>query len=108
MAKSRVLYSEHRPYTVADSLDELVGPTTGRVELPSRLGWSEQGTYNLDEPRELNLMYEVVLREAMDVQDLRRYLDGPMLRAVWRRLFLPQRVRDLWERRFPELADTFS
>lgn len=105
MAKSRVLYSEQRPYTVADNLDELVGPTTGRVELPSRLDWSEQGTYDLDEPRELNLMYERVLREAMDVQDLRRYLDGSMLRTVWRRLFLPQRVRDLWERRFPELAD---
>lgn len=108
MAKSRVLYSEQRPYTVADSLGELVGPTTGLVELPSRLDWSEQGTYDLDEPRELNLMYEVVLREAMDVQDLRRYLDGPMLRTVWRRLFLPQRVRDLWERRFPELADAPS
>lgn len=105
MAKSRALYSEHRPYVVADSLDELVGPTTGLVELPLRLDWSEQGTYNLAEPRELNLMYEVVLREAMDIQDLRRYLNGPMLRAVWRQLFLPRRVRDLWEERFPELAD---
>jgi len=93
---------------VADSLNELVGPTTGLVELPSRLDWSEQGTYDLDEPRELNLMYERVLREAMDVQDLRRYLDGPMLRTVWRRLFLPQRVGDLWEQRFPELADASS
>lgn len=53
-----------------------------RVELPTRLDWSEQGTYDLDEPRELNLMYERVLCEAMDVQDLRRYLDGPMLRTV--------------------------
>ena len=105
MAKERVLYSERRPYVAADSLDELVGPTTGLVELPLRLDWSEQGTYNLDEPRELNLMYEVVLREAMDVQDLRRYLNGPVLREMWCRLFLPQRVRDLWERRFPELAD---
>ncbi|WP_051399636.1 hypothetical protein [Haloechinothrix halophila] len=105
MAEERVLYSERRPYVVADSLDELVGPTVGLVELPLRLDWSEQGTYNLDEPRELNLMYERVLREAMDVQDLRRYLNGPMLRAVWRQLFLPQRVRDLWEQGFPELAD---
>ncbi|GAA5127626.1 hypothetical protein [Haloechinothrix salitolerans] len=105
MAEKRVLYSEQRPYLVADSLDELVGPTVGLVELPLRLDWSEQGTYNLDEPCELNLMYEVVLSEAMDVQDLRRYLNGPMLPVVWRRLFLPQRVRELWEVRFPELAD---
>lgn len=105
MAKERVLYGEHRPYVAVDGLAELVGPTRGRVELPLRLDWSEQGTYNLDEPRELNLMYEVVLREAMDIRDLRRYLNGPILREVWRELFLPQRVRDLWERRVPELAD---
>lgn len=105
MAKSRVLYSERRPYVVVDSLDELVGPTSGLVELPLRLDWSEQGTYNLDDPRELGVMYERVLREAMDAQDLRRYVNGPVLCTVWRRLFLPQRVRDLWERRFPELAD---
>lgn len=106
MEKRRVLYSEQRPYVVADSLDHLVGPTDGLVELPLRLDWSEQGTYNLDDPRELGVMYERVLREAMDPKDLRRYLNGPMLRAVWQKLFLPQRVRDLWEQRFPDLAAT--
>lgn len=101
----RVLYSEQRPYVVADSLELLLGPTDGVVELPMRLDWSEQRSYDLADARQLNLMYERVLREATHVEDLRRYLNGPKLRAVWRRLFLPQRVRSLWEDRFPELAN---
>ncbi len=104
MAERRVLYADHRPYVVADTLEELTGPVTGVVELPLRLDWSEQGRYDLDDVRELSVMYERVLREAMNADDLRRHLNGAMLRTVWHRLFLPRRVRELWERRFPELA----
>ncbi|MQA24455.1 MAG: hypothetical protein GEU94_03060 [Micromonosporaceae bacterium] len=104
MGKPRILYADRRPYVVADSLDELTGPVRGVVELPLRLDWSEQGRYRLDDVRELSVMYERVLREAMDVDDLRRFVNGAMLRNVWRRLFLPRRVRDLWEQRFPQLT----
>jgi hypothetical protein len=99
----RMLYEDGRPYTVPDSLEELTGPTSGVVELPLRLDWSEQGTYHLSDPRQRNLMYEVVIREAMRVEDLRTYLHGPTLRKVWRRLWLPRKVRTLWESRFPTL-----
>jgi hypothetical protein len=100
----RILYSEQRPYLATETLDELVGPTDGIIDLPQRLDWSEQGRYNLDDLRELCLMYERVLRESMNVADLRNYLNGAMLRQVWSRLFLPRRVRDLWEGRFPALT----
>jgi hypothetical protein len=53
-----VLYEDGRPYTVPDSLEELTGPTSGVVELPQRLDWSEQGRYDLSDPRQRNLMYE--------------------------------------------------
>jgi hypothetical protein len=105
MTERRVLYADRRPYVVADSLEELTGPTTGEVELPLRLDWSEQRRYNLDHVRELSLMYERVLNEAMKVQDLRRYVHGPTLRAVWSRMFLPPRLRAAWEGWFPELAN---
>lgn len=98
-----MLYEDGRPYTVPDSLEELTGPTTGVVELPLRLDWSEQGRYDLSDQRQLNLMYERVIRESMRVEDLRAYLDGAMLRRVWRRLWLPRKVRSLWESRFPSL-----
>lgn len=103
MAEERRLYADNRPYTVPDTLDELTGPTGGRVTLPQRLDWSEQGTYDLDDPAELGLMYEVVIRESLDVADLRRFLNGPTLRRVWPRLYLPRQVHRLWEDRFPEL-----
>lgn len=103
MDRSRVLYADRRPYVVAETLGELTGPTSGVVELPSHLDWSEQGRYNLDDLRELSVMYERVLREAENAEDLRRYVNAAMLRRVWHRMFLPRRVRDLWERRFPDL-----
>ena len=100
MPQPRILYEDGRPYTVPETLEELTGPTSGVVELPLRLDWSEQGRYDLSDIRELSLMYEVVLREAMRVEDLRAYLDGSTLQRVWRRLYLPRKVRDLWEDRF--------
>jgi hypothetical protein len=104
MAQPRILYEDGRPYTVPDSLEELTGPTAGVVELPLRLDWSEQGRYDLSDPPQRNLMYEVVIRESMRVEDLRAYLDGRTLRRVWRQLWLPRKVRELWESRFPDLA----
>jgi hypothetical protein len=104
MTQPRVLYEDGRPYTVPDSLEELTGPTTGVVELPLRLDWSEQGRYDLSDERQRNLMYEVVIRESMRAEDLRTYLHGPTLRQVWHQLWLPRKVRVLWESRFRSLA----
>jgi hypothetical protein len=104
MAHSRILYEDGRPYAVPETLEELTGPTSGVVELPTRLDWSEQGRYDLSDPRQRNLMYEVVIRESMRVDDLRAFIHGPTLARVWRRLWLPRKVRSLWESRFPNLA----
>jgi ABC-type molybdate transport system ATPase subunit len=49
-------------------------------------------------------MYERVIREATRPDDLRAYLNGEVLRDVWRSLYLPVRVRRLWEVRFPDLG----
>jgi hypothetical protein len=103
MAQPRMLYEDGRPYTVPESLEELTGPTAGVVELPLRLDWSEQGRYDLSDPRQRNLMYEVVIRESMQVEDLRAFIHGPTLARVWRRLWLPRKVRSLWESRIPSL-----
>ncbi|MFE3452283.1 hypothetical protein ACFXJ8_25510 [Nonomuraea sp. NPDC059194] len=103
MSERRLSYGDRRPYLVPATLAELTGPTSGVVELPNRLDWSEQRRYNLDDPAELGLMYERVVRESLQVGDLRRYLDGPTLLRVWSRLVLPRRVRALWEERFPSL-----
>jgi len=99
----RPSYEQRRPWTVPETLDELTGPTSGVVELPGHLDWSEQRRYDLADPAQLGLMYERVIREAMTADDLRRYLNGRTLAAVWSQIFLPRTVRALWEGRFPAL-----
>ena len=49
-------------------------------------------------------MYERVIREATQVDDLRSYLNEAVLHQVWRHLFLSARVRQSWEERFPDLG----
>ena len=51
-------------------------------------------------------MYERVIREATRIDDLRTYVNGTVLREAWRQLFLPARVRQIWEERFPVLRPT--
>jgi hypothetical protein len=68
-------------------LGELAGPVTGAIQLPLRLDWSERAVFHLDDPAERNVMYERVIREATQADDLRSYLNETVLRQVWRLLF---------------------
>jgi hypothetical protein len=49
-----------------------------------------------------------VIREAMTVEDLGRYLNAALLQRAWRHLYLPLRLRQEWERRFPRLAQAVA
>lgn len=97
-------YSSTRPYAVVDSLSELTGPQHGVVELPLRMDWSQQRRYNLDRDGDQRLFYETVLNEALHPDDLRELLNSELLARLWSQLWLPRRVRDLWETRFPPLV----
>ena len=97
-------YGDRKPYVVADDLHDLRGPTEGTVTLPHHLDWSGRAAYDLDRPARRATMYRVVLNEATSVEDLRTWLDRQALIEVWPLLWLPPRLRELWEARFPELA----
>ncbi|MEV0134922.1 hypothetical protein AB0H83_41530 [Dactylosporangium sp. NPDC050688] len=99
-----VPYGDRKPYVVADSLAELHGPTSGTVVLPHHLDWSGNAEYVLDRPARLASMYRAVLVEAGAKDDLRNWLDGALLVALWPSLWLPPKLRGLWEDRFPELS----
>ncbi|RIV41582.1 hypothetical protein [Micromonospora radicis] len=88
-----------RPAVVARTLTELRGPTRGVVELPVRLMWSSDRAFDLADPDQLLWMYENVLRETTNPDDLRQLVNGRTLRRVWRRLNLPRGVRGAWESR---------
>jgi hypothetical protein len=94
----------HRPVLVAGTLQELAGPATGQVELPLRLWWNPQRTFDLDDEDARRWMYENVLREAVRIDELRQYLHGPTLIEVWPDLNLPRGVRAAWEARHRILA----
>jgi hypothetical protein len=97
-------FGDLKPYVVADDLGDLHGPTRGTVTLPHHLDWSGRADYDLDRPARLASMYKVVLNEASSVEDLQDWLDREALIEVWPTLWLPSRLRGLWETRFPDLA----
>jgi hypothetical protein len=96
-------YADIRPYTVPESLSELTGPTSGVVDLPTSLDWSQQRRYDLGIDKDRRRLYETVIREAMDVSDLRRFLDEELLQRLWPSLWLPARAKTLWQEQFPQL-----
>lgn len=96
-------YGDRRPYAVPDRLADLRGPVSGHVVLPPELGWTGRTDYDLDNPTDAAVLYERVLVDAVRTQDLSRLLNGDRLRLLWSRLFLPARVRQLWETRFSDL-----
>jgi hypothetical protein len=97
-------YADQRHYIVAATLSDLHGPVGGTVTLDRRLDWSGDGTYDLDDPGDLQVMYQTVLNQAAAADDLGRWLNGDILRRLWPSLWLPARLRALWQARFPELA----
>lgn len=97
-------YADSRTYLVPEDLAELTGPTSGVIELPTHLDWSEQHAYDLDDPVQTGLMYERVIREAASPRDLAYYLNQDVLIRIWKRIYLPARVRRQWESTFPTLS----
>ncbi|WP_327001490.1 hypothetical protein OHA72_41125 [Dactylosporangium sp. NBC_01737] len=93
----------HRPALVPRTLTELRGPVRGVVELPQRLMWNPRRDFDLDNPDLLLWMYENVLREAIRLEELRRWVNGKALVRVWPELNLPRGVRLAWEARHQQL-----
>ena len=103
LAEGRVFFRDLKPYAVVDDLDQLRGPAGGVVELSHSVLWAPAGSgVDLDEPGGTALAYQAVLAEG-SVEDLLEVLCRDRLIAVWPDLMLDQRVRGMWESRFPEL-----
>ena len=101
--EGRVHFRDVKPYAVVDSLDLLRGPAGGTVELSHSVLWAPGGDrVDLDEPGGTSMAYQAVLAEGK-VEDLVHVLNRSRLITAWPQLMLPQRLRRLWEARFPEL-----
>lgn len=101
--QGRVYFRDVKPYAVVDSLDQLHGPAGGVVDLSHSVLWAPGGgRIDLDEPGGVGLTHRAVRAEGT-VEDLVHVLHRGRLGAVWPDLMLPNRVREMWESRFPEL-----
>ncbi|MGH3300914.1 MAG: hypothetical protein ACRDOK_04350 [Streptosporangiaceae bacterium] len=94
-----------RRAVVVRDLASLRGPARGTVVLPLWLYWSPPGrVFDLGKPHSLQAMYQFVLGEADNAEDLTAHLNADLLAAVWPNLFLPKGVRRAWEEHHPELC----
>jgi hypothetical protein len=97
-------YGDHRPYPDPPArLADLTGPTAGTIELPVTIDWGPKRSYDMASDADRRVAYELVLQEAASTEQVSHYVNGPALAQVWRRLWLPKRVRAVWEERLPEL-----
>lgn len=96
-------YAAVRRYAVVAALEDLHGPTSGAVVLPKRLDWGPPRPFDLADRADVAVMYETVLRESRDQDDLSDFLDAELLVNVWQSLVLPTPARAAWESRFAQL-----
>jgi len=75
-------YADQRHYAVPRRLVDLHGPDSGLATLDPSLDWSGDSTYNLDDPGDLQVMYQTVLNQAATADDLARWLNADTLRRV--------------------------
>ena len=101
----RLLSRPGRLALVIGDLAELRGRVTGVIELPHRMVWlpPEDRRFDLGDAYDLTRVYEIVLRESVQFDELRTWLDAGTLLRLWPQLFLPRGVRLAWEQRHPQL-----
>ncbi len=101
---TRVFFRDVKPYDIVDDLDELAGPTTGTVALPIFMYWAPgRNTFDLTIHDDLVRVYTCALTEGR-IEDQRTFMNAATLRRLWPEIRLPERVRTLWETRFPTLT----
>jgi hypothetical protein len=87
-------YGDHRPYPdPPDRLADLAGPTAGTIELPITHLLGPRRGYDMAVDADRRVVCELDLQEAATAEQLCRYVNGLALAAVWRRPWLPRRIR---------------
>ena len=99
----RVLIRDVIPYEVPDRFSDLRGPAEGRLTVPHHVYWGPVPECDLSEPEGVIKAYQAVLREGTR-KDQVELLNAGLLCRMWPLLMLPVRCRNLWEGKFPHLA----
>lgn len=105
MAEKRVRFQDVKPYDAPERLDELCGPAHGTVQLPPWVYWGPSPVANLDSVGDTIRAYQATIQEGRTVDQV-QILNRDRLIELWPELHMPPRVRELWEGRFRELAES--
>ena len=93
----RVRFRDVKPCHAPTTLDALRGPYHGLIDLPHGVRWQEDRVgIDVDDAGGRRMAYQALLTEG-------RVAEQERLLELWPVINLDQRVRDLWETRFPEL-----
>ena len=102
---TRARFQDVKPHDAPASLDDLHGPRAGELVLPHHVHWGPRRDVNLSREGDVLTAYQATISESM-VADQVTILNRSLLLELWPKLILSNRVRNLWESRFPELAAT--
>ena len=99
----RIRFRDIKPYCVVASLDDLCGPESGVIHLPHWVRWQDDKDVDISDLGGARMAYQALLAEGDETVQA-QLLNRRVLQRIWPQLHLDQRVRDLWESRFPELT----
>lgn len=103
MDERRVFIGDIKPYMVPDSLDDLHGPASGVITLPNRIYWQPGSRdFDVEIPIRCQMAYQPILAEGT-LDDIQQWINRDLLITHWQAIFMPQRLRRMWQDRFPEL-----
>lgn len=100
----RVFYRDIKPYLIPERWEDLHGPVGGMLELPHDVLWLADRAVDLDQHGDRRLAYKAALEQGT-AQQQGEILNPDLLIELWAELALPDRVRILWEKRFPQLRE---
>ena len=99
----RIRFRDLKPYCAVANLDELRGPESGVIHLPIWVRWQDDRDVDISDLGGARMAYQALLAEGTE-EIQAELLNKDVLQRLWPQLHLDQRVRDLWETRFPELV----
>lgn len=103
ISERRVRFRDLKPYFLPDSLSELSGPYSGLIQLRHAILWAPgERVFDISTYGGARVAYQALITEGK-VNDQIVGLNRQRLFELWPYLSLDDRVRDLWEQRFPEL-----
>lgn len=103
MDEQRVFIGDVKPYMVPECLDDLQGPASGVITLPNRIYWQPGSRdFDVSVPIRCQMAYQPILAEGT-LEDIHHWINKDLLILYWDAIFMPRRLRMMWEDKFPEL-----